>query len=287
MFIHQFAYSEAILPVYDNEDGELDSNEDGTDPTGNIESNSDGSTPGETNSEGTVEKKFTQADVDKAVKDKASKIQRQNAKHTARLEEEYQKRINDAHTTEEDKESLAAALEDLRKQNRTSEENAKIEKKRQQERHKTELDEARQDAETWKERYTTNTVARDITDACVSADVMYPNQVVSMWKTDAKLVEILTEDGGRTGKYRTMVDLQKTDSDSGEQFIAQMTPTDALEYLKEVQGNLFRPNIIPGIGGSSNSSATPGADGKFAIKDMDPAEYRRLRSENPNLLDLL
>ncbi|MCA9072110.1 MAG: hypothetical protein KDA84_24445, partial [Planctomycetaceae bacterium] len=55
-------------------------------------------------------------------------------------------------------------------------------------------------------------------------------------------------------------------------------------------GNLFKSNVVAGVGGNSNTGdVTPGKNGTYdagALAKKDPALFRKLLKENPAALGL-
>jgi hypothetical protein len=62
-----------------------------------------------------------------------------------------------------------------------------------------------------------------------------------------------------------------------------MSPAAAVKRMKElaeVHGNLFKSNVVSGVGGSSGT-ANPG---KIDMRKLTPQQYAKLRRENPSAL---
>ncbi len=68
-----------------------------------------------------------------------------------------------------------------------------------------------------------------------------------------------------------------------------MSPSECVKKMKEEPSfwNLFKPNVVAGIGGSSGADvSSAGRGGKVDLSKLTSEEYRRLRKENPAALGL-
>jgi hypothetical protein len=103
------------------------------------------------------------------------------------------------------------------------------------------------------------------------------------------LVEPVDENGKTVSgaALAPMVDLPDTDVDTGRAIITQRTPTEAVSRLTELQPNLFKANVVSGVGGnSSTGGVTPGADGKLDPSGMSTAQFVEQYRKDPTKLGL-
>jgi len=86
-----------------------------------------------------------------------------------------------------------------------------------------------------------------------------------------------------------MVEMQTLNTTTGETESSSYTPEDAVRKMKEMPeqfGNLFRPNVVSGIGaGSATGGSMPGG-GKVDVKKLSHSEYLKIRAEHPEWLGL-
>jgi hypothetical protein len=60
-----------------------------------------------------------------------------------------------------------------------------------------------------------------------------------------------------------------------------------MKELPEIYGNLFKSNVVSGIGSNSSTAGlAAGANGKVDPRKLSQAQYRELRAKNPESLDL-
>jgi hypothetical protein len=79
-----------------------------------------------------------------------------------------------------------------------------------------------------------------------------------------------------------MVDLPDVDADTGQAIMTQRTPDEAVERLKELQPNLFKANVVSGVGGNSaTGGVAPGADGSVDVSRLTTAQYIELYKKDP------
>jgi hypothetical protein len=95
-----------------------------------------------------------------------------------------------------------------------------------------------------------------------------------------------TEEGELTGKVRAVVNFPDVDTKTKKPIIMKYTVDEAVSRMTEMEehANLFDDKQKPGLGGGKNT-ATGGK--KIDVRKLakeNPAEYRRLRKESPELL---
>lgn len=231
--------------------------------------------------------RFNQEQVNTIVQDRLAKATKKHKESNKKMETQLQQLLASQSLTDEERANLEVQLEDLRKQFRTKEEQAKIEKKQLQEKFTTDLDKAKESADYWENQYKSSTIARALQDAAVREDAFMPEQVVIIMKQYTVLREATDESGKGLGTLIPMVDLPDHDAETGKPIMTQRTPLDAVARLKELQPNLFKANVVAGVGGSSATDGnTSGTDGKVDARELTPAQYAKIRKENPEALGL-
>lgn len=217
-----------------------------------------------------------QAKVNAILAEEKRKTRQQNEK----LEKQLQDTLATAKLTSDERVKLEESLEDLRKQSRTKEEQAKLEKKQLEEQYSRELNEWKSKATLAENKYLETTISRSLKDAATGGDAFNADIVVTVLRPMVKMV-------GET----PMIDFQDVSSETGEPIVKQMTPDEAIKRMKQLPekfGGLFKSNVSGGIGGSSATGGLkPGEDGRIdprRITNMD--QYLKLRKENPAALGL-
>lgn len=274
-------YLNVFLACFDGEEGDLS-------PGGDEPSGSGEPAPTNTPKAGDLKpggggKTFTQAEVNEFL----AKEKRKHQEKYQTLEVSYEELLANQSLSQEERTRLESQLEDVRKQFRTKEQQLAHEKKEAEERYQRELTEALEKGKKWETRYTESTIQQALQSAAIKHEAYNPSQVVTQLRSSTKLVEAMDANGKPTGKLEPMVEMTVADSETGATEVAQMTPNEAVEYLKkspELWGNLFRNNVVEGIGSSSITGG--GTPGKLDPTKMSDEQYFKMRAQNPEALGI-
>lgn len=217
-----------------------------------------------------------QAAVNKIVAEDKRKHQAQFQK----LESQLKDTLANAKLTADERSKLEESLENERKRFRTTEENAKIEKKLLEDRLTTELTQHKNDADLWRNKYRDEKINRALQDAAILGDAYNPNTVVTVLRQMVKMVD-----------DQPMIDFQDVEEDTGNPIIKQMTPNEAIARMKQIPdafGNLFKSGVVGGVGAASATGGlTPGSTGRIdptKIKTME--QYLEIRKNNSSALGM-
>jgi hypothetical protein len=233
--------------------------------------------------------RFNQDQLNKIVQDRLAKDRKQNTAKYHVLETSYQELLANQSLGDEERGKLEGQLEDLRKQHRTKEEQAKHDRLALQDQFEVQLTESKKQAAHWENEYRTSTITRSLMDAAVTHDAFMAEQVVTILRDHTKLVEPVDENGKalKGAPLAAMVDLPDTDVDTGKPIVTQRTPAEAVKRLKELQPNLFKANVVSGVGGnSSTGGVTPGADGKLDASRLTTEQFMEIYKKDPTKLGL-
>jgi type I site-specific restriction endonuclease len=221
-------------------------------------------------------KTFTQEELNKIL----AEDKRQHQARYTKVEAQYQTLLKNQSLTDEERGKLTESLEDVRRQLQSKEQIQKTELKQLEDRLTKELTEVKTAKEAAEKRYTDMVVHRSLKDAAHDGDAFNADQVVTLLKPYVKLVE----------GEKTMIDFPDRNADTGESIVTQMTPVDAIKRMKqlpETWGNLFKANVVSGIGGASAIGGfTPGSSGRIDLKSLTMDQYLELRAKNPKALGL-
>jgi len=221
-----------------------------------------------------ADKVFTQAEVNKILAEDKRKHQAQAQKLELKLNET----LTNVKLTQEERTKVEESLEDLRKQFRTKDETAKIERKALEDRYTNEITTLKTRAESAESKYVESTIARAIQDAAVTGDAFSPNQLVVLLRPMTKMIG-----------DNPMIDFPDVEADTGNPIVKQMTTTEAISRMKqlpEIYGNLFKSNVVGGVGAGSATGGAPGSTGKVDLKKITMEQYQQLRKTNPKALGL-
>ena len=131
---------------------------------------------------------------------------------------------------------------------------------------------------------------QSLQNAAVSNDAYNPEQIITQLRSKTNLVETTNEEGEGTGNLVPMVEMNVKTEDSEVAEMTQMTPDEAVSYMKKNPsewGNFFKNNIREGIG--SDSSATSGTitgSGTVDHTKLTDEQWFQMRKDNPSALGI-
>ena len=231
--------------------------------------------------------RFNQDQLNTIIQDRLAKDRKKHEEKYKALETTYQDLLANEAVSEGAKDDLKIQLEDLRKQHRTKEEQAKHEKNQLKDSYEGQLQQYKDAAVHWESEHKSNLIEVALMNAAVAHDAFMPSQVLSIVREWTKLVDVLDENEKPTGKLTAMVDLPDVDADTGKAIVTQSAPMEAIERMKQLQPNLFKANVVSGVGGNSTTGGgTPGADGQIDLAALTPEQFMKLRKEDPTKLGL-
>lgn len=198
-----------------------------------------------------------------------------------KAEDRIQQTLNTAKLSQDERAKMEETLEGIRSEFLTKEQKAKHEKKQLEETYTARIAELESRASTAEQRYTDSVVHRALLDASVAGDAFNPDVVVRVLRDFVKMDE----------NGNPVIDFPDEEAETGKPIITRRTPADAVSRMKELAhkyGNLFKSNVVSGIGGSSaTGSLTPGPNGRIDVAKLTSEEYRKVRKESPELLGLV
>lgn len=232
--------------------------------------------------------RFDQEMVNKIVQDRLAKDRKKHEERYKQLETSHQDLLANEALSTEGRKALEQSLENLQRQHRTKEEQAKIEKNQLKLDYETELAQYKEAATRWERQHKDYMIEKSLIDAAVAHDAFRPDQIFKIVREWTKLVDAVDESGKPTGQLTPMVDLPDVDADTGKAIITQRTPMEAIERLQELQGNLFKANVVSGVGGNSATGGVqPGATGQFVDqKELTTAQWMKIYQEDPTKLGI-
>ena len=211
-----------------------------------------------------------QAFVNSIVAEERRKLQAKNDQLITQLSTEQ----NRAGTSEAEKAALQERIESLKAEFATKDELTQRDTKKKLTELEQKLKQEASEKSTWKTRFESNKKKVDLTSAAEQGKAFSAEQVVLVLEPNARLVEVVGEDGKPTGEYETKVRIATTDKD-GKAVTLDLTPTEAVKQLKEMPekyGNLFISGANGGLGGGNLGRG--GSKGGPADKaTLSTAEY--------------
>ncbi|MEE9548669.1 MAG: hypothetical protein V3V68_04875 [Nitrosomonadaceae bacterium] len=227
-----------------------------------------------------TEKIFTQEEANTF----AAKHKRTAQDAQKQLATQLQEHKKNTQLSVEEKADLEKQIEDLQKQYMTVEERSRQTAEKASKKHKQELEDTVNERNSWKTRYTQSTIQASIAQAAVANKAIAVDQIGAMLRPATKLAEKLDEHGKPTGIFEPRVDFQDMDKDE-KPVMLDLTVDEAVKRMSELPqfGNLFLGNKTGGLGGSGGTNSKTGKIDLVKIAREDPARYRKLRKEQPEL----
>lgn len=173
--------------------------------------------------------------------------------------------------TDAERQEQEKRIEELNSKLMTKEELSKREIEKRDRQYKTEREALVAERDTWKTRYVSDTIVRNLSDAAVKNNAYNPNQIVDILRSRTEVVE-------NEGKFEVKVNIDSV-NDKGEPVKLNLTPDQAIKHLSESDDylNLFKSASTGGHGG--RGSGNPGQLDAAKIARENPELYRKLRSE--------
>lgn len=219
-------------------------------------------------------KTFTQEQMNKVL----AEDRRKHSEKLKQVESQLSTLVETAQLTEAEKADLQKTRAELQKQLMTKEQIAAQERRTLKEKYDEEIKAEREARQAAESKYEDATIKRALSDAATLGDAFSNGQVVDLLRSNTKLVD-----------DQPMVDFPDIHVETGEAIVTQLSPEDAIKRMKELPdkyGNLFKANVINGVGGNASSGDVSRSGGKVDVKSLTPEQYAKLRQENPAALGL-
>ncbi len=230
------------------------------------------------------EKTFTQEEVNAFL----AKEKRKTGDAQKKLAEQLQGYKKTAELSVDEKTELEKQIEDLQNQYMTQEERARQASDKATKVHQKEADDLAKEKDSWKDRYTHATIDIAITQAAAVNKAISAEQITAILQPKTKLSEKLDETGKPTGIFEPRVKFQDVDKDE-KPITLDLTVSEAVKRMTELSqyGNLFEGGKSSGLGMSGSVNTKGGKVDIAKIAREDPARYRKLRKEQPELFSQL
>ena len=234
----------------------------------------------------TTPKTFTTEEVNRIVEDRLARDRKNREESNKKLEKQLQKMLQSKQLSEQERDQLQSSLEGIQKQLRIKESQLAHEKQQMQVEYEEQLKIAQQQAVDWENRFRSSSIEQALHEAASTNEAYNISQVVNLLKPMTRLMEGKDEDGKPTGNFEVVIDFPDVDPETGEPFTAKYTPDESVKRMKELPEhvNLFKANVVSGVGAmNATGGLTPGSNGQVDVKNLTPAQYMKLRKEQPEL----
>ncbi|MBU4577108.1 MAG: hypothetical protein KJ576_21010 [Proteobacteria bacterium] len=220
------------------------------------------------------EKTFTQADVDRIVKERIDRTKATTSKAQDALIAQLKDLETRASTTAEEKAALQAQIRTMEEATMSEKEIAARRLKDAENSRQREVAEANEKATSWESRFKDGAVKRSLSDAAAKFNAFDPSQIVGLLAGTAE-VEALKDDMGKeTGEYavfvRVMVDGKPE----------RLPAAEGVEKFMSANPNLIKANVQ----GGSGSQGSVNAEGKKIFKRTQVADYTFYQENKAEIL---
>ncbi len=235
-------------------------------------------------------KTFSQEDLNKILAEDRRKHQAQITRIQQTLEETAAAKGLEA----QQREQLAARLEEIEASQRTKEQQAAHERVQAEKAQAAKVDAAAKESQKWREKFQSALVESELTRAVSDPDVFNPDQLKTMMRGSGVELEQIRDEatGQMTENHRVVVVFDDRDAE-GKPVKTKTDPVTAVKRMKAltaVYGNQFRAGVVSGVG----SGAGPAGPGSFGgpggtgvdPKNLSPEQYMAIRAKSPELLGL-
>ena len=241
------------------------------------ENNDDGKNKNDDNDE----KIFTQEEVNTFLASEKRKTQEKQRQLATELEELRKT----AKLTNDEKTELSKRIEELQAQFMTKEEKARQEADRAKKEYDGKLDITTKERDEWKTKHEKLAIDTEIIRCATNSNppAWDHEQIAAILSSKTRLVEKLNEEGQPTGDYEPKVSFPDKDKNK-KPIILELTIEEAVSRMTEIPkyGNLFKSDKKSGLG----ATGSVGKGNKINLVKLateNPAEYRKLRKEKPEL----
>jgi hypothetical protein len=222
-------------------------------------------------------KVFTQDEVNKLMEDHRKNLQNQNKELITQLEELR----NNNNLTAQEKENLQARIDTLSQQHLTKDQQNQEAYAKLQKKYESDTKNLKEAEATWKTRFEGVMVDNAIALGANQHNARSAKQLQMMFKNQAKVVEVVGDDGKPTGVWEARMPVEVTDPKTKQKATVELAVQDAIGKLREIDefANLFNTDVKSGFGGGNYNSGASGNGSTPDFSKMTPDEYAEWRKK--------
>jgi hypothetical protein len=198
------------------------------------------------------DKKFTQDDVNRFLKQDRDRAKKENETLLGQLQ-----KLRDEGLTPEARQELESRIQQIEDAGKTQDQLRQEEISKWEKKYNKDLSAKDETIKTWQNRYQEYRFNTDVVGAATSKDVMgenvayNPSQIVSLLRPHMYFAEEVGEDGKPTGELIPRVKLP--DIKDNKPTVLDLTVTEAVKRMKDMDShkNLFHSGATGGLGGGN------------------------------------
>jgi molecular chaperone GrpE (heat shock protein) len=185
--------------------------------------------------------------------------------------------------TEQEKAAHQARIEELENQFLTETEKAKRTAQQKEQEFTGTVDTLTNERDMWRGNFEKEAASNQVTRAAATNKAFDPGQIGAILSPMIEFKEQTDDSGAGTGSYSPVVKFPDIGEDE-KPIVMEYSVDEAVKRMTELPrfANLFQDTMKSGIGGSGN--ADPKKTDVARLARDNPAEYRRLRKEKPELI---
>lgn len=214
----------------------------------------------------TPEKKFSQSDVDRIIKERFKNERTKNEQLVAQL-----RTVQEQGLTPDARATLEEQIKALEESMMTKEQLAAKGLAETENKYKKTLAEKESEAAAWRSRYERSTIERSLADAGAANGALSAEQLVMMFGNSTRLVQQAGSDGKLTDSFLPVMKFTGVDAEK-KPTTMELPVAEAIAHMREngLHSNLFRHEASPGTG----KAGSGGSEGDKAHREPQPEDYK-------------
>lgn len=190
--------------------------------------------------------------------------------------------------SDEEKTALETRIQELESEYLTDKEKAERAAAQERETFTGQIETLTGETTRWRSNYEAEVVKNGIRAAAAEhkAYDRSGDQIAAILGPMVEFKEVLDDDEQPTGNVKPVIRFPDVDTKTKEPIVLDYTIGEAVKRMTELDkhGNLFEDTMRSGIGGGKNGGTPTGKIDIAKIAKEDPAAYRKLRKESPELI---
>jgi hypothetical protein len=232
-------------------------------------------------------KTYTQAEFDShmgAMRRKHEAREQQLTKAQRDLAGQLEAQKNQKGLSEEERTTLQARIDELEGQFLTAQEKAERKATQEREASQVQVQQLTTERDSFRTIYQREVVSNQITRAGSNNNAHDVDQISAIVGPMISFKDVVDEDGKPTGQQAPVVKFPDIDKDK-KPIVMEYTIDEAVKRMTELDkfANLFVDTKRSGVGGHRNTGVVAGKLDLPKLARENPAEFRRLRKEKPDL----
>lgn len=251
----------------------------------------DGNGDGDGDGDGNEPKTYTQEEFDAhmaGLRRKYESREEQLKKAQKDLAGQLEKQKQMKGLSQEERQALQDRIDELESQFLSEKEKAERAAKQERDQFTGQIETLTGDRDNWRVQYQREVVRNGIRGAAAEHKAFdrSGDQIAAILGPMVEFKDVLDDEDQPTGQVKPVVRFPDVDSKTKEPLTLEYTIDEAVKRMTELDkfANLFEDTMRGGLGGSKNGGKPSGKIDVAKLARENPAEYRRLRKEQPELI---